>query len=141
MNKVLKILVFLSLSLSVACATNTNKSTSTDKATSTSSVKSTLNKKLDVKTKLKTSYTCLVKKDKREVTLDNQPKRCEVHYTKFGDKTQVVWAQSTPSICTDVYSKIRKNIEDRGFKCTDNSKIEKTAKLEEIKRNTANTKK
>ena len=91
------------------------------------------------------SYNCLVREDTRTVTLDKEPNRCEVHYTKFGNTEQVAWAEATPSICSEVFSKIRKNIEDRGFKCTSGlqklTNDKKTAQLnEEDGRSTASSK-
>lgn len=77
-----------------------------------------------VKLVKKTAYTCVVNKDTRLITLDKANKRCEIHYTKFGKKAQVAWAQATPSICSDVFSKIRTNIESRGFTCT--TKLDKS---------------
>lgn len=72
------------------------------------------------------AYTCDVLKDKRLITLDKNEGRCEIHYTKFGEKAQVAWARATPSLCTEVFARIRKNIEDRGFQCTTlNKKQEK----------------
>ena len=64
-------------------------------------------------------YTCVVGKDKRLVEIDRSTKgRCEVHYTKLGDENSVAWAQATPSICTEVFGRIRTNIESAGFECT-----------------------
>ncbi len=69
------------------------------------------------------AYTCLVGKDQRLVTLDKREKRCEVNYTKFGDTEQVAWAESTPTICDDAFSKIRTNIEGSGYKCLDGKDV------------------
>ncbi len=69
------------------------------------------------------AYTCLVGKDQRLVTLDKREKRCEVNYTKFGDTQQVAWAESTPSICSDTFEKIRSNIEGSGYKCLDGTDV------------------
>lgn len=91
-------------------------------------------KKVEVKIKNKKqannnkAYTCLVGKDKRQVTLDTSNKRCEVHYTKFGDRQQVAWAESTPSICEDAFSNIRSNIEGSGYKCNEGLKLKEDAK-------------
>ncbi len=81
------------------------------------------------------AYTCMVGKDRRLITLDKDKKRCEVHYTKFGDNQQVAWAESTPSICDDAYGKIRTNIEGAGYKCLDgaDAKFEEKKKEEEKK--------
>jgi len=62
-------------------------------------------------------YTCLVAGDQRIITLNKDGKRCTVDYTKSGDTKEVAWGKSTPSICTDTFSKIRTNIESAGFKC------------------------
>ena len=83
------------------------------------------------------AYTCLVGKDARTVTLDKKEKRCEVHYTKFGDQQQVAWAESTPSICDNAFSNIRSNIEGSGYKCLEGSDVsfdKKEEKKEEKKR-------
>ena len=77
------------------------------------------------------TYTCIVQKDTRLIELDKKDSRCEVHYTKFGDKAQVAWAEATPSICSDVYAKIRKNIEDKGFECKGSD--EKTSEADKKK--------
>ena len=69
------------------------------------------------------AYTCLVGKDQRLVTLDQREKRCEVNYTKFGDKQQVAWAESTPSICDNAFDKIRTNIEGSGYRCLDGTDV------------------
>ncbi len=76
------------------------------------------------------SYTCLVGKDQRTVTLDRETKRCEVSYVKFGDQKQVAWAQSTPSICDQAFASIRTNIEGSGYKCVEGKefKVEKKDK-------------
>ena len=63
------------------------------------------------------TINCLVGQDQRVISLDKEPNRCEVHYTKFGEKSQVAWAEATPSLCTDVFKNIRSNIEEKGFKC------------------------
>ena len=63
------------------------------------------------------SYACLVGKDVRKVETEKSTKRCEIHYTKFGEKSQVAWAEATPKICSRVRDQIRKNIEAKGFKC------------------------
>ena len=77
-------------------------------------------------------YTCKVNKDTRVIELDKEQGRCEVHYTKFGEKSQVAWAESTPSICTEVFGKIRENIEAKGFKCES-----QTAKVDKAHRDAA----
>lgn len=76
------------------------------------------------------SYTCKVAGDLREVTWDKTTNRCEIHYKKFCETSQVAWAESTPSICSDVFDKIRNNIEEKGFKCE--------LKSAEVKREAAN---
>lgn len=65
------------------------------------------------------SYSCLVGKDQRVITLDREAKRCEVHYTKHGERQQVAWAESTQDICDRAFNSIRSNIENDGFKCND----------------------
>ena len=74
------------------------------------------------------SYFCVVNKDKRVIKMDKSQKRCEVHYTKFGEKSQVAWAENTPSICSDVYDRIRTNIESKGFKCQAMNENQKQSK-------------
>lgn len=83
------------------------------------------------------AYKCTVNKDTRLVEFDKSDKRCEIHYTKFGEKMQVAWAENTPSICNDVFSKIKSNIESKGFKCqplnetaADDKPLKKEAKRE-----------
>ena len=66
-------------------------------------------KKVDTETK----KTAIAKKDITEYTC------------------QVAWAEAHPEICTDVFGRIRTNIEGRGFKCTDGP-------LATAKRETAN---
>ena len=63
------------------------------------------------------SYACLVGKDLRRIETEKTTKRCEIHYTKFGEKSQVAWAEATPKICSRVRDQIRKNIESKGYKC------------------------
>lgn len=86
------------------------------------------------------TYICDVLGDKRVVLLDKESKRCEVHYTKFGESNQVAWAEATPSLCGEVFERIRTNIESRGFKCqaASDAKDSKDTKLE-AKRETAAT--
>lgn len=88
------------------------------------------------------AYKCTVNKDTRVVEFDKSTHRCEIHYTKFGEKMQVAWAENTPSICSDVFSKIRSNIESKGFKCqslNETSAEQKPAKTE-AKRESASIK-
>ena len=88
------------------------------------------------------AYQCTVNKDTRLVEFDKSTKRCEIHYTKFGEKMQVAWAENTPSICNDVFAKIRTNIESKGFKCQslNDTAEQKPAKIE-AKRESASIKK
>ena len=84
------------------------------------------------KDKKQEAFTCLVGKDQRTVTIDRKAKRCEVHYTKHGEKQQVAWAESTQDICTKAFSNIRGNIEKNGYKCQDGLKaIKKGEKTRE----------
>lgn len=108
-------IVLLSFALSIGCA-STNKTTG-DQAEATPKIETNMTEQKGHHGDA-TAYNCMVQDDKRVITLDKEAHRCEVHYTKFGNKTQVAWAQATPSICKDVFSKIRKNIEEKGFKCT-----------------------
>ena len=96
--------------LSTACAQKEKKELKTEAKTA------------DVKLEKKTttsdlSYACKVGKDIRKVETEATTKRCEIHYTKFGEKSQVAWAEATPKICSRVRDQIRKNIEAKGFKC------------------------
>lgn len=90
--------------------------------------------KIETQAKADQSYICQVGKDKRKVSLVKNPKRCEVFYKKFGEKNQIAWAEATPSLCSEVYSKVRKNIESKGFKCMSENK------QAEAKRETASAK-
>lgn len=94
---------------SVACS-QTQKTTEKDKKTESTALKET-KKSSDL------SYACLVGKDVRLVEVEKTTARCEVHYTKFGEKRQVAWAEATPQICSRVKKQIRENIESKGFKC------------------------
>lgn len=67
-------------------------------------------------------YSCQVLDDKRIVEFKKESGRCEIHYTKFGNSEQVAWAEATPSLCSEVYDKIRTNIEGKGFTCQNISK-------------------
>lgn len=67
-------------------------------------------------------YTCQVLNDKRVVEFKTDAGRCEIHYTKFGNSEQVAWAEATPTICSDVFAKIRSNIEEKGFSCESGAK-------------------
>ena len=62
-------------------------------------------------------YTCTVGADKRLIEIARTKGRCEVHYTKSGEDASVAWAEATPSLCTEVFGRIRNNIESAGFKC------------------------
>lgn len=65
------------------------------------------------------AFTCLVGKETRTVTLHRKENRCEVHYTKFGNREQVAWGENTQDICDRAYNNIRSNIESRGFQCAE----------------------
>lgn len=80
------------------------------------------------------SFSCLVGEDERLVTLDRQEKRCEVHYTKSGDRQQVAWAENTQDICDRAFNSIRSNIEGNGFKCNDGTAFKKDDKKDEEKK-------
>lgn len=67
-------------------------------------------------------YSCQVLDDKRIVEFKKENGRCEIHYTKFGNSSEVAWAEATPSLCSEVYEKIRTNIEGKGFTCQNISK-------------------
>lgn len=71
----------------------------------------------EVKKTAEQEYSCQVLKDKRVVEFKSTPGRCEIFYTKLGETERVAWAEATPSICTDVFAKIRTNIEEKGFSC------------------------
>ena len=111
MRAQMTILLFAFAGLTVSCAHKPTHKQANQK----------LEKKVE-KVKIKShkqeiAYTCLVGKDHRTVTLDKKAKRCEVHYTKFGDIQQVAWAENTPSICDRAFNNIRSNIEGSGYKC------------------------
>lgn len=119
------------LSLTVSCASK-NKGEQ-EVVQNEQKMEQTIEQKAEVKQEIankdkELAYTCLVGKDKRTVTLDKKEKRCEVHYTKFGDQQQVAWAESTPSICDDVFGKIRTNLEGSGSRCVEGTDIQDEAK-------------
>ena len=125
------IVLFGFLGFTVSCA---HKPAGVETA-KTDQAKVEAEKKTDKKEEAKDkeiAYTCLVGKDKRVVTLDKEDKqkRCEVHYTKFGDRQQVAWAESTPDICDKAFNNIRENIEGSGYQCLDglNAKFEEPKK-------------
>lgn len=100
-----------------ACTTTGKKEQATkvdksDKATQTTTAKAKAPEKSNSE-----RYTCTVGKDKRLVEINRTTGRCEVHYTKSGEDNSVAWAEATPSICTEVFGRIRNNIESAGFKC------------------------
>ncbi len=94
-----------------------------DQGAEQAKVETKIEKKAETKQADNKAYTCLVGKDQRLVTLDKREKRCEVNYTKFGDTQQVAWAESTPSICSETFDKIRTNIEGSGYKCLDGTDV------------------
>ena len=100
------------LGLTVSCAHK-------QPAQETAKAETKVEKKVEKKQKRDIAYTCLVGKDKRTITLDKKEKRCEVHYTKYGEQNQVAWAESTPAICDRAFNNIRSNIEGSGYKCAD----------------------
>ncbi|MCB0357128.1 MAG: hypothetical protein KDD40_08980 [Bdellovibrionales bacterium] len=112
--------------LSVACAHKKPQPTTNISPESTQASSIEHNKTPDAKPVQK--VTCLVNDDQRTILLDKQPQRCEVFYTKFGEKSQVAWAEATPSLCRDVLNKIKTNIESKGFKCEAHTDSQKTAK-------------
>ena len=121
MNRVLLIAILGCFSLLASCA-HKDKDMNSDKAKA--SQQQTVKKPTVLVDKNKVeggelAYTCVVSGDERLVTLSKQPKRCEVHYTKKGERNQVAWAEAHPDICQSAYDKIRQNIEAGGFKCKD----------------------
>lgn len=120
------------LSLTVSCAHKTTVDTG-DQQQSQAKIEKKIETKAEAKQEDKQlAYTCLVGKDRRTITMDRKEKKCEVNYTKFGDAQQVAWAQATPKICEDAFSKIRTNIEGAGYKCLDgaDAKFEQPIKEE-----------
>lgn len=101
--------LFAVAALATACA-KTDK-TKTQKEDLTKTVKTEQKKNAGL------TYACLVGKDLRLVEIEKTKKRCEVHYTKYGEKSQVAWAEATPDICSRVKKQIRSNIETAGYKC------------------------
>lgn len=124
-RKALALVGFLSLTVSCAHKPQIDEGAKKDQAK--------VEKKIEKKQANNQAYTCLVGKDKRLVTLDKKEKRCEVNYTKFGDATQVAWAESTPKICDDAFSNIRTNIEGAGYKCLDGADAKFEDKKQEQK--------
>ena len=108
------------LSFTVSCA---HQQTTLDTGADQAKTAKKIDKKETKVAKTKT-FTCLVGKDKRHVTIDQKEKRCEVNYTKFGDLQQVAWAESTPAICDRAFNSIRSNIEGSGYKCADGTDIQ-----------------
>jgi hypothetical protein len=133
------VMVVLALAvLSVSCAHKSVDVKKTDEATVAQKVE---NKK-DVVTKGDAlTYYCKVHKDIRQVNVEKAAGRCEVFYTKYGEREQVAWAEATPTLCGDVSQKIRKNIEGAGFLCAEDVNAlkaqeetpRKTASKEEFK--------
>jgi hypothetical protein len=121
MKKSSLITLFAFASLTISCAHKAPHSEDASADTKKAEIKVVeKTKKKDKQAKKdQLAYTCMVGKDKRTVIIDEKDKRCEVHYTKFGDEQQVAWAESTPSICHDAFSKIRTNIEGSGYQCLD----------------------
>lgn len=109
-----------------ACSTakkaDTNKVTDAEKTAAMKTAKDAKKAKPEVKTASDGQYTCQVLNDKRIVEYRKENGRCEIHYTKFGSSEQVAWAEATPSLCAEVFGKIRTNIEGRGFECTSTPK-------------------
>ncbi|MCJ8276323.1 MAG: hypothetical protein HRT44_05755 [Bdellovibrionales bacterium] len=128
MRASLVILLMGFFSLTISCAHQEQKAEIKE-------TKQTAVAKTEVKKETKNrSYSCLVGKDERHVSLDRQSKRCEVHYTKDGERLQVAWAESTQDICDRAFNSIRSNIEGNGFKCNDGDKLIKEEKKAETKK-------
>jgi len=131
MNVLTKLSLGLLLAFSISCAQNTKKNETKVKAPA----KKTMVAKADAKSA--EAILCNVGNDKRLVTVDktilddNKTKRCEVNYTKWGETSQVAWAQATQSLCGDVVENIKTNIEAKGFQCKEiNPDEHKTASLD-----------
>jgi len=80
-------------------------------------VKSENTSKKEVKSNNDLSLSCSLGKDSRTITIQKGDKRCEVHYTKDGQLSNVAWGEKTPSICKDVFENVRSNLEKGNFKC------------------------
>tara|TARA_B100001248_G_scaffold262262_1_gene257070 strand:- start:10646 stop:11038 length:393 start_codon:yes stop_codon:yes gene_type:complete len=129
--RILKKLAILGVcSFFAACAQNAKKP---EKSVETKNTKK-IEKAENVE---KEAIVCDVGEDKRLVqihrtTLDNpyKTKRCEVHYTKWGEQQEVAWAQATQELCPKILSNIKENIEAKGFSCKPVEPNNKTASLE-----------
>ena len=81
-----------------------------------------LEEKSQAKTDQKTkdnhfAFNCKLGEDSRTLILQKGDKRCEVHYTKSGNKEQIAWAEQTPSLCDKVFDQVKTTIEKGGFQC------------------------
>ena len=133
MRASLVILLTAFFSLTISCAHKKVEDTQAAKKEETKKEVVVAKKEIKEENKER-SYTCLVGKDERLITLDRQEKRCEVHYTKEGDRQQVAWAETTQDICDRAFNNIRSNIEGSGFKCNDGNTVKKEEKKSEEKK-------
>ncbi len=63
------------------------------------------------------AFNCKLGQESRTLILQKGDKRCEVHYTKSGNKEQIAWAEQTPSLCDKVFDQVKSTIEKGGFQC------------------------
>ena len=81
--------VAILLSMTVACAQKAKKSDSAKADMAASQTADDIkSKNLEGKNLAENSYKCVVNKDTRIIQMDKGTNRCEVHYTKFGEKAQ-----------------------------------------------------
>lgn len=124
-----QILVILSLVALAACNTAKKKEQAAEAPKAPAPAVATVapaqpavKPKVESKMASEQQYTCTVNGDKRIVEYKTNNGRCEIHYTKQGTSEEVAWGQATPSICSDVFARIRSNIEGKGFSCESVSK-------------------
>ena len=134
-------IVMVTLSLAVFSVSCAHKGVEVKKADEATVVQKVDDKKDAVTKEGAVTYYCKVNKDIRQVNVEKASGRCEVFYTKYGEREQVAWAEATPTLCGDVSQKIRKNIEGAGFQCAEDVNAlkateespRKTASKEELK--------
>ena len=68
----------------------------------------------------KPQITCVRDSDERLMEIvESQPKGCSLYYTKSGERSSIASSSHASSHCESVRDRIKKNLEDAGYKCGD----------------------
>lgn len=102
-------------STSIAKEKSEVKPTTASNVTMSKEYKAAMNKK---------ELSCTRTPDVRKVEIEEQsPKGCEVWYSSYGNRNKVAWSANGTSHCQGVQKKIQTNLEQAGYKCSEQSRL------------------